>query len=142
MPAEEGAAWTIRYPRFNLVVPSPTLIVPFGYAVQPGDSELLTFMNAWFLNAKGNGTVDTLYRYWMLGEVRQIKPPAGPWSGTCRAGSISPAPNRSMNADLPIALLPPLEHPPAPRAAGAGYHVPLVRVRACLRAPNRRLETR
>ena len=78
MPAEEGAAWTIRYPRFNLVTPSPILIVPFAYAVQQGDDALLDFLNAWLLNARGNGTVDALYRYWMLGQVQQTKPPR--WS--------------------------------------------------------------
>jgi ABC-type amino acid transport substrate-binding protein len=78
VPAEEGAAWTIRYPRFNLVTPSPILLVPFGYALRPGDTELLNFFNAWLLNAKGNGTIDALYRYWMLGELDEIKPPR--WS--------------------------------------------------------------
>jgi Na+/H+-dicarboxylate symporter/ABC-type amino acid transport substrate-binding protein len=78
LPAEEGAAWTIRFPRFNLVTPSPILLVPFGYALRPGDAELLNFLNAWLLNAKGNGTIDALYRYWMLGELDEIKPPR--WS--------------------------------------------------------------
>ncbi len=78
MQAEEGAAWTIRHPRFNLVTPKPILLVPFGYAVQHGDNELLTFLNAWLLNARGSGTVNTLYRYWMLGEVGATKPPR--WS--------------------------------------------------------------
>lgn len=78
MRAEEGAAWTIRYPRFNLVAPSPILIVPFAYAVGQGDNELLAFLDAWLVNARGTGTVDELYRYWMLGQVQQIKPPR--WS--------------------------------------------------------------
>jgi len=78
MPAEEGAAWTIRYPRFTLVTPSPIRLLPFGYAVQPGDTKLLTFLNAWLVNAKGNGTIEALYRYWMLGQVQEIKPPR--WS--------------------------------------------------------------
>jgi len=78
MQAEEGAAWTIRYPHFNLVVPSPVRLVPFGYAVRPGDTELLNFFNAWLLNAKGDGTVQGLYRYWMLGELDEVRPPR--WS--------------------------------------------------------------
>jgi len=78
MPAEEGAAWTIRYPRFNLVTPSPILLLPFGYALRQGDTELLTFFNAWLLNARGNGTVDALYRYWMLGETHEARRPR--WS--------------------------------------------------------------
>lgn len=78
MQAEEGAAWTIRYPHFNLVVPSPVRLVPFGYAVRPGDTELLNFFNAWLLNSKGDGTVQGLYRYWMLGELDEVRPPR--WS--------------------------------------------------------------
>ena len=30
MPAEEGAAWTIRFPRLSLVTPSPILLTPFA----------------------------------------------------------------------------------------------------------------
>ncbi|MGB5736538.1 MAG: transporter substrate-binding domain-containing protein, partial [Thiohalocapsa sp.] len=78
MPAEEGAAWTIRYPRLSLVTPSPILLTPFSYSVQLGDTELLTFLNAWILNAQGSGTVDTLYRYWMLGDIGKTQPPR--WS--------------------------------------------------------------
>jgi ABC-type amino acid transport substrate-binding protein len=78
MRAEEGAAWTIRYPQFNLVTPSPILIVPYAYALRQGDSQLLDFLDAWILNARGKGTIDELYRYWMLGQVGQIKPPR--WS--------------------------------------------------------------
>ena len=46
--------------------------------MQIGDTELLTFFNAWLLNVQGNGTVDTLYRYWMLGELGETQPPR--WS--------------------------------------------------------------
>ena len=78
MPAEEGAAWTILHPKFHLVTPSPTLRIPFGYAVAHGDRELLLYLNTWLLNAEGDGTIDELYRYWMLGEVKQTLPPR--WS--------------------------------------------------------------
>jgi ABC-type amino acid transport substrate-binding protein len=78
MPAEDGAAWTIRHPRFSLVTLSPILLTPFAYSVQIGDTELLTFFNAWLLNVQGNGTIDTLYRYWMLGELGETRPPR--WS--------------------------------------------------------------
>jgi Na+/H+-dicarboxylate symporter/ABC-type amino acid transport substrate-binding protein len=78
MPAEEGAAWTIRYPRFNLVTPFPIRLVPFGYPVRLGDDRLLTFFNAWLVNALGDGTVSALYRHWMLGEIGTVRPPR--WS--------------------------------------------------------------
>jgi len=78
MAAEEGAAWTILHPQFHLVTPSPTLLFPFGYAVARGDSQLLLYLNTWLLNAEGDGTIDGLYRYWMLGDVKQTLPPR--WS--------------------------------------------------------------
>ncbi|MCF7997266.1 MAG: cation:dicarboxylase symporter family transporter [Chromatiaceae bacterium] len=78
MPAEEAAAWTIRYPRFNLVTPEPVLLVPFGYAVARGETELLDFLDAWLINARGSGLLDQIYRYWMLGEIGSVRPPR--WS--------------------------------------------------------------
>ena len=76
--AEEAAAWTIRHPRFTAVIPSPTLFVPFGYAVAKGDTDLLAYLDTWLLNAEADGTVDALYRYWMLGQVKETQPPR--WS--------------------------------------------------------------
>jgi Na+/H+-dicarboxylate symporter len=76
--AEEGAAWTIRYPQFNLVTPAPALLFPFGYAVARGNSDLLLYLDTWLLNAEGAGTVNALYKYWMLGHVKKTQPPR--WS--------------------------------------------------------------
>jgi Na+/H+-dicarboxylate symporter/ABC-type amino acid transport substrate-binding protein len=76
--AEEGAAWTILHPQFNLVTPTPVLFHPFGYAVARGNSGLLLYLDTWLLNAAGDGTIDTLYRYWMLGEIAKTQPPR--WS--------------------------------------------------------------
>jgi hypothetical protein len=39
---------------------------------------MLLALDTWLLNAKGNGTVNTLYRYWMLGQVQETQPPR--WS--------------------------------------------------------------
>jgi len=30
------------------------------------------------MNAKGDGTIDKLYRYWMLGKIEKVQPPR--WS--------------------------------------------------------------
>ena len=66
------------HPQFNLVTPTPILLVPFGYAVARGNSDLLLYLDTWLLNAAGDGTIDALYRYWMLGEVAKTQPPR--WS--------------------------------------------------------------
>jgi Na+/H+-dicarboxylate symporter/ABC-type amino acid transport substrate-binding protein len=76
--AEEAAVWTIRYPHFMVVTPTPTLHVALGYAVGKGNTDLLTYLDTWLLTAKTDGTIDTLYRYWMLGEVKKTQPPR--WS--------------------------------------------------------------
>ncbi|MEZ5582645.1 MAG: transporter substrate-binding domain-containing protein [Candidatus Competibacteraceae bacterium] len=76
--AQKAAAWTILYPTFTIVTPKPTLFIPAGYAVARDDTDLLLYLDTWLLNAKTNGTIDALYRYWMLGEVKQTQPPR--WS--------------------------------------------------------------
>lgn len=78
MFAEEAAAWTLLHPEFDFVAPSPTVFIPSGYAVARGDTDMLMYLDTWLLNAKVDGTVDELYRYWMLGQVEQAQPPR--WS--------------------------------------------------------------
>jgi ABC-type amino acid transport substrate-binding protein len=67
--SEHGAAWTLLYPEFSLVVPTPSTFVPFGYAVARGNDALLRPLDAWLGEQKTNGTVDALYRHWMLGQA-------------------------------------------------------------------------
>jgi len=67
--AEEGAAVTLLYPAFTLVVPKPVIREPVVYAVAHDNEELLLAINAWLLNEKSYGTVDTLYNHWMLGDA-------------------------------------------------------------------------
>jgi Na+/H+-dicarboxylate symporter len=77
--AEEGAAWTLLYPDFSLIVPRPTKSIPVAYAVAHGNHELLNAINAWLLSEKALGNIDELYEYWMLGGASlQYKPPR--WS--------------------------------------------------------------
>jgi Na+/H+-dicarboxylate symporter len=77
--SEEGAAWTLLYPRFTLVVPKPTVFTPQGFGVARGNQSLAQALDAWIIEEKAKGTVDDLYRYWMLGDAaRSVKPPR--WS--------------------------------------------------------------
>ncbi len=77
--SEEGAAWSLLYPEFSLVVPKPTYFLPVAYGVAPGNTNLLSILNAWLHAEKSRGTVDSLYKYWMLGAAEtQKKPPR--WS--------------------------------------------------------------
>ena len=67
--AEEGAALTLLYPAFTLVVPKPVIRVPVVYAVAYKNEELLLAINAWLFNEKSYGTIDVLYNHWMLGDA-------------------------------------------------------------------------
>ncbi|MGI9537137.1 MAG: cation:dicarboxylate symporter family transporter [Desulfocapsaceae bacterium] len=71
--AEEGAAQTLLYPSFNLVVPRPTISLPVSYAVARGNNDLLTSFNSWLMVKQSEGTVDKLYRHWALGEAATVK---------------------------------------------------------------------
>jgi ABC-type amino acid transport substrate-binding protein len=71
--AEEGAAWTILYPEYSLVVPQPTSFLPVAYAVAHSNEELLKAVNTILLIEQSNGRVDEFYRYWMLGEGSRIR---------------------------------------------------------------------
>lgn len=77
--SEEGAAWTLLYPDFSLVVPKPPIFAPMGIGVARGNQSLAQTLDAWIIAEKAKGTVDALYRYWMLGDAtRSAKPPR--WS--------------------------------------------------------------
>ncbi len=76
--SEEGAAWTILYPDFSLVVPQPPAFIRVGYAVAHDNVDLLHFVDTWLLSAKARGTVDALYDYWMLGRTKTARSPR--WS--------------------------------------------------------------
>jgi ABC-type amino acid transport substrate-binding protein len=67
--AEAGAAWTLRYPEFQVVVPAGIEVK--GRIVYPiGGKDLLfmDFVEQWAALAGDNGTVDELYKHWILGQ--------------------------------------------------------------------------
>ena len=76
--AEEGAAWTILYPRFTVVVPRPVVQVPIVYLVARNNPSLLRVMNAWLRIETHTGGIEELYDYWIQGEIGSAKPPR--WS--------------------------------------------------------------
>jgi ABC-type amino acid transport substrate-binding protein len=77
--AEEGAAWSVMYPQYSVVVPRPAIFVPVAYAVAKGNDDLLAALNAHLLLMKENGFVDQNYEYWMLGgAAKSDRPPR--WS--------------------------------------------------------------
>jgi Na+/H+-dicarboxylate symporter len=79
LPAERGSAWTLRYPKYAVVVPGPDRVtLPLALALPEGETAFATFVNTWIDLKRRDGTIDQLYRYWILG-----RPTAGPtprWS--------------------------------------------------------------
>jgi ABC-type amino acid transport substrate-binding protein len=79
LPAERGSAWTLLYPQFSVVIPEPAIIkVPLGYPISRRDEAFASFINTWIDLKRKDGTLETLYAYWVLGRNAA---PAGPrWS--------------------------------------------------------------
>jgi Na+/H+-dicarboxylate symporter/ABC-type amino acid transport substrate-binding protein len=76
--AEEGAAWTVLYPSFTVVVPRPVLRLPVAYSVSPDNLSLLQAMNDWLKIERATGDIEEIYDYWIQGDTTHTKPPR--WS--------------------------------------------------------------
>jgi len=76
LPAERGSAWTLLYPQFTVVVPEPGIVkVPLAYAIARHDDAFASFINTWIDLKRKDGTMETLYNYWVLGrEVARRQP--------------------------------------------------------------------
>jgi ABC-type amino acid transport substrate-binding protein len=77
--AEVGSAWTLLYPEYQVVVPKPVLsLLPLGYPVDHGNTEMADFLNHWIDLKKKDRTIEKTYNYWILGQGVTIKEPR--WS--------------------------------------------------------------
>ena len=67
--AQRGAAWSLIYPDFTVALPRPELIkVPLAYPVSYQNPDFARFINTWVKLKKMDGTIDSLYDYWVLGK--------------------------------------------------------------------------
>jgi Na+/H+-dicarboxylate symporter len=78
LSAEEGAAYTYRYPRYAVARSRANIRLPAAYAVPKGDIEMVEFVSNWIDLKRKDGTVDSLYDYWMLGGASRPSEPR--WS--------------------------------------------------------------
>jgi ABC-type amino acid transport substrate-binding protein len=79
MTAERGSAWTLLYPQYSVVVPEPGIVkVPLAYPIARHDEAFASFINTWIDLKRKDGTIDTLYNYWVLG--RDAAPRQPRWS--------------------------------------------------------------
>jgi ABC-type amino acid transport substrate-binding protein len=79
LPAERGSAWTLMYPDFTVVVPEPgTVKIPLAYPIGRHDQAFASFVNTWIELKRKDGTLDAVYRYWILGQDAAPRQPR--WS--------------------------------------------------------------
>jgi len=79
MLAEAGAAWSILYPAYSVVVPQPGAIaVPVGVGMRRGDTELAGVVNDWLVIQRSAGVLGQVRDYWVLGHGAQKRSPR--WS--------------------------------------------------------------
>ena len=69
LPAERGSAWTLLHPQYSVVVPDGALLkIPLAYPIGRSDEEFATFINTWIDLKRKDGTLDALFKYWVLGQ--------------------------------------------------------------------------
>ena len=79
LSAEEGAAYSYRYPRYSVArAQGGAIQLPAAYAVPKGDVEMMEFVSNWIDLKRKDGTVDQLYEYWMMGGAAKPREPR--WS--------------------------------------------------------------
>lgn len=77
--AERGSTWTLLYPKFTVVVPEPRLVkIPLAYPLSQDDARWRDYLDVWLDLKRKDGTLDALYRYWILGQDAVPKVPR--WS--------------------------------------------------------------
>jgi Na+/H+-dicarboxylate symporter/ABC-type amino acid transport substrate-binding protein len=69
LPAESGSVWTLLHPQYSVVVPDTDFVkVPLAYPLARRDLAFASFLNSWIELKRRDGTIDALYRHWILGQ--------------------------------------------------------------------------
>ena len=69
LPAERGAAWTLMFPEYAVVVPGPEPIgVPLAFPIGKRDERFARFLNTWIALKRKDATLDAAYKRWILGQ--------------------------------------------------------------------------
>ena len=77
--AEAGAAWTMRYPHFQVVVPQGVNVkAHLVYPIAGRDLMFRGYVERWAILTLDEGTVKELYDHWILGRGAKVKTPR--WS--------------------------------------------------------------
>jgi ABC-type amino acid transport substrate-binding protein len=74
--AEQGYTWTLLYPEYTVVILNELKHkTRVAYAIAKGDLAFLKYLNYWIQNMKLNNITEDNYKYWILGEVPELKKP-------------------------------------------------------------------
>jgi Na+/H+-dicarboxylate symporter/ABC-type amino acid transport substrate-binding protein len=65
--AEGGAAWSLLYPQFSVVLIRPVFQAPVGYPVARGNEAFAQLVSSWIQFATAGGYTQRLYDHWILG---------------------------------------------------------------------------
>lgn len=76
--AETASAWTLLYPSYTVAVPQPAVKVPISFILPENSSELNDIFNVWLKLKQEDGTINSLYNYWVKGNVQSTLEPR--WS--------------------------------------------------------------
>jgi len=75
LPAERGSVLTLLHPAYSVIVPQPdTIKLPLAYPLAGGDERWASYVNTWLQLKRGDGSIDMLYRHWILGENAAPRP--------------------------------------------------------------------
>ncbi len=79
MPAERASVLTMLHPQYTVVVAQPGLIkVPLAYSLSGRDPRWKAFVDTWVELKRREGTIDRLFRHWILGQDVVVSQPR--WS--------------------------------------------------------------
>ena len=79
MSAEAASAWTLVYPQYSAVIPSPAnTTIPIVFALPGSDEAFEKYVNIWIQISKSLGVMDLAYEHWILGRDTAAQQPR--WS--------------------------------------------------------------
>ena len=79
MPAEAASAWTLVYPQFSVVIPSPGSVgIPIVFALPLSDDTFGRFVGTWIQTSIPLGVMEQAYQHWVLGRETATHQPR--WS--------------------------------------------------------------
>ena len=78
LSAETASSFTLLYPSYTVAVPQPPVKFPVSYILPENSSELSEILNVWLKLKQADGTMNSLYNYWVKGNVKSTLEPR--WS--------------------------------------------------------------